>query len=84
MDKRQRILIVDDNPNIREGLRSLLSSHQDFEIVGVAGDGLEAVQSVNQFLPRPGFNGSFHAPDEWLGTPPGKSRRNGPRQKFWS
>lgn len=51
MDKRQRILIVDDNPNIREGLRSLLSSHQDFEIVGVAGDGLEAVQSVNQFFP---------------------------------
>ncbi len=51
MDKRQRILIVDDNPKIREGLHSLLSSHQDFEIVGVAGDGREAVQSVDQFLP---------------------------------
>jgi two-component system, cell cycle sensor histidine kinase and response regulator CckA len=51
MDKRQRILIVDDNPNIREGLLSLLSPHQGFDIVGVACDGREAVQAVDQFLP---------------------------------
>jgi two-component system cell cycle sensor histidine kinase/response regulator CckA len=51
MDKRQRILIVDDNPNIREGLQSLLSPHQGFDIVGVACDGLEAIQAVDQFLP---------------------------------
>ncbi len=50
-DKRQRILIVDDNPNIRDGLRTLLSSHQSFEIVGVASDGREAVNSIDQYLP---------------------------------
>jgi PAS domain S-box-containing protein len=65
MDKTQRILIVDDNPNIQVGLQSLLSSHQGFEVVGLAGDGREAVRSVYQFLPdlvlmdlsMPGMNG---------------------------
>lgn len=51
MDKPQRILIVDDNPDLREGLRFLLSSHQEFNVVGEAGDGLEAVDSVDRLLP---------------------------------
>lgn len=50
MDKKKRILVVDDNPVIREGLRSLLSSQLDFDVVGESGDGLEAIQSVDQFL----------------------------------
>jgi DNA-binding NarL/FixJ family response regulator len=44
--KSKRILIVDDHPTLREGLRSLLSSQRDFDIVGEAGDGQEAVESV--------------------------------------
>lgn len=32
-------------------MRSLLSSQQGFEIVGEAEDGLDAIQSVDQFLP---------------------------------
>ena len=51
MDKPQRILIVDDRPALRGGLRSLLSSHQDFDIIGEAGDGLEAIDSVNRLHP---------------------------------
>jgi DNA-binding NarL/FixJ family response regulator len=40
-----------NNPTLREGLRSLLSSQQGFEIVGEAKDGLEAIQFVDQVLP---------------------------------
>ena len=51
LSKKKRILVVDDNSRIREGLRSFLSSHQGFDIVGEAGDGLEAIQSVDRLLP---------------------------------
>jgi DNA-binding NarL/FixJ family response regulator len=51
MIKKKRILIVDDNIILREGLRSLLSSQQGFEIVGEAEDGLEAVEAVDQARP---------------------------------
>jgi DNA-binding NarL/FixJ family response regulator len=47
----KRILIVDDHPTLREGLRSLLSSQDIFDIVGEAGDGLEAVALVDQLHP---------------------------------
>jgi two-component system, NarL family, response regulator YdfI len=48
---KKSILIVDDNISLREGLRTLLSSQQEFEIVGEAGDGLEAIAFVDQCLP---------------------------------
>ena len=51
MDKKKRILIVDDYPILREELRSLLSSHQDFEIVGGAEDGQEAIEFVGKLEP---------------------------------
>src|ERR1041385_2988393 len=38
-----KILLVDDQPLFREGLRTLLSVHSDFEIVGEAGNGKEAI-----------------------------------------
>lgn len=36
-----RILIVDDHPVVRHGLRNLLSTHPDFEIIGEAEDGAQ-------------------------------------------
>ena len=51
MAEKRRILIVDDHPTLREGLRSLLSSQQGFEIVGEAGDGLEAIEFVGKLHP---------------------------------
>jgi DNA-binding NarL/FixJ family response regulator len=51
MDNKKRTLIVDDYPFVREVLRSLLSSHQDFDIVGEAGDGLEAIKLVGELNP---------------------------------
>ncbi len=46
-----RILIADDSPAIRDALTSLLSQQGDFEVVGLAGDGLEAVQKAGELLP---------------------------------
>jgi DNA-binding NarL/FixJ family response regulator len=50
MDKI-RVLIVDDNEVVREGLESLLTPHSDIEIVGKAVDGLDAVTKVLETNP---------------------------------
>ena len=39
-----RILIADDKPLVRTGLRMLLERHQDWTICGEAEDGIEAVE----------------------------------------
>ena len=41
-----KIVLVDDQPLFREGLRTLLSVHSDFEVVGEAGNGQEAINLV--------------------------------------
>ena len=41
-----RILIADDHPIFRDGLRRLLESEKDFEVVGEAKDGEETVELV--------------------------------------
>jgi len=38
-----RILIVDDHPVVRHGLRNLLSAHPDFEIIAEAEDGAQVL-----------------------------------------
>jgi len=38
-----RLLIVDDHPVVRDGLRGVFSSEPGFEVVGEAGDGAEAL-----------------------------------------
>ena len=48
---RQRIVIAEDFTILREGLRSLLSSHPEFEIVGEAEDGQEAIRNVDTLKP---------------------------------
>jgi DNA-binding NarL/FixJ family response regulator len=48
---RRRIVIAEDYTILREGLRSLLSSHPDFEIVGEAEDGQEAIRNVDRLKP---------------------------------
>jgi len=46
-----KILLVDDQPLFREGLRTLLSVHSDFEIIGEAGNGQEAINLVRSHHP---------------------------------
>jgi len=46
-----RILLVDDQALFREGLRTLLSVQSDFEVVGEAGNGEEAIRLARSLLP---------------------------------
>lgn len=45
------VLIVDDHAILREGLRALLSLYPDFEVVGEAEDGLEAINKTRELSP---------------------------------
>ncbi len=46
-----RIVIADDHPIVRDGLRRLLETEKDFAVVGQASDGREAVRLVRQLRP---------------------------------
>ena len=46
-----RILIVDDQQLVRTGFRAILSTEPDFEIVGEAGDGHEAIEAAARLSP---------------------------------
>ncbi len=46
-----RILIVDDQTSVRNGLRSLLASRADWKICGEAADGLEAIEKAKALRP---------------------------------
>lgn len=45
---RIRILVADDHPVVRDGLVAILSTQPDFEVVGEAGSGPEAVERAMQ------------------------------------
>jgi two-component system, NarL family, nitrate/nitrite response regulator NarL len=46
-----RILIADDHPIFRDGLRKLLEAEEDFKVIGEAADGGEAVEMTQQLKP---------------------------------
>ena len=60
-----RVLLADDHSLVRAGLRKLLESIADFQVVGEAGDGLTLMELVQQLQPdlvlmdisMPGLNG---------------------------
>ncbi len=45
------IVIADDHPVLRRGMRALLETEADFSVVGETGDGLEAVRLVERLVP---------------------------------
>jgi DNA-binding NarL/FixJ family response regulator len=46
-----RILLADDHTLMRQGLRHILESHAEFDIVAEASSGIEAVEAARQFKP---------------------------------
>ncbi len=51
MKEKQRIVIAEDHTILREGLRALISSNPDFDIVGEAEDGRDAIRCVETLVP---------------------------------
>lgn len=47
-----RILIVDDHPVVRHGLRALLATVDDFDVIGEASTGAEAMEIVERLAPE--------------------------------
>jgi two-component system, NarL family, response regulator NreC len=62
---KTRIVLADDHPVVRHGVRSLLQSDADLAVIGEASDGIETVQMVEKLQPDvlvvdlmiPGLNG---------------------------
>jgi DNA-binding NarL/FixJ family response regulator len=60
-----KVVVADDHPIVRQGLRNLLNSERDIKIVGEASDGLSALEMVDKQRPdvlivdmmMPGLNG---------------------------
>jgi DNA-binding NarL/FixJ family response regulator len=46
-----RVVIADDHPVMRDGIRNLLDKAIDIEVVGETGDGLEALRLVEELAP---------------------------------
>lgn len=81
-----RVLIADDQPLIRQGLRAILEREPDIDVVGEAGDGIAAVAGALQCRPdvvlmdirMPGMDGVtatsriLHGPDQHAIAPPPK------------
>ena len=61
-----RLLIVDDHPVVRDGLRGMFSGDPEFDVVGEAADGAEAIELASRLDPdvilmdlrMPGVNGA--------------------------
>src|SRR3990172_8667766 len=49
--KIYRILLADDHALLREGLRGIIASQPDMEVVGEAADGLEAIVKAKELRP---------------------------------
>lgn len=49
---RIRVMVVDDHPIMRDGLRDVLEGSGRFEVVGLAEDGDEAVRIVQELKPQ--------------------------------
>ena len=56
-----RVLIVDDQALVRDGFRMILEAEADFEVVGEAADGLEAVLAARETESRRDPDGRPHA-----------------------
>ena len=51
MEHKIRVLLADDQSILADGIKSVLSSCEDIEVVGVASDGFEALDLLEKCLP---------------------------------
>lgn len=48
---KTRVLLVDDHTIVRQGIKALLETQEDIEVVGEAEDGRQAVEKAKQLVP---------------------------------
>ena len=48
---KTKILIADDHWVVVEGIKSALGDHEEFDVVGTASNGIEAIQAVKSLAP---------------------------------
>jgi DNA-binding NarL/FixJ family response regulator len=46
-----RILLVDDHPIVRQGLKTILEGHAGWDVIGEASDGAEAIKKAGELKP---------------------------------
>ena len=51
MERKRRVFVAEDHTILREGLKSILASHPDLELIGEGSDGMEAIQGVDKYKP---------------------------------
>ena len=51
MDQKKRIIIIDDHPLFREGLKSIIARSSWYEVVGEAGNGCDGIQLGGKLKP---------------------------------
>jgi DNA-binding NarL/FixJ family response regulator len=49
--REQRILLVDDHPVVRQGIRHMLEAYPDMTVIGEAGDGPTAIDATRKLTP---------------------------------
>ena len=69
-----RLLIVDDHPVVRDGLSGIFAGDPDFEVVGQAANGVEAVTQARELQAGRGADGPAHAGDGRRGGDQGAAR----------
>jgi CheY-like chemotaxis protein len=65
--KKIGVLLVDDHTVVRQGLRALLSSEEDIEVVGEAENGRQAVMLAKKSTSGRGGYGCGDAAAQWTG-----------------
>jgi DNA-binding NarL/FixJ family response regulator len=51
MDERKKIILIEDHPLFREGIKTILSRNSRYEVIGEAGTGREGIRMASELQP---------------------------------
>ncbi len=51
MKKKKQVIIIDDHPLLREGLKAVIGKNKGYEVIGEAGTANEAIRLINKLRP---------------------------------